>query len=543
MKSPLFRKSWPLLAVLVLSACGGGGSEKDDGGPPAAPPAPLDTVGTVFGKVLDSATAVPLVGATVKAAGKTAFTGTDGSYLLENLPLGRVAVVVTSTSHAEQTVIAELNANQGRQQLAVLPVAVGTTLSFDATLPQTLADTRSTARVTLPAGALVAANGSAPVGAVKAKMTRIDPGADAGAMPGDYRSTGGRLQSYGAVTVSFTDAGGQALNLAAGKTATLRIPVASGLMAPPATSPLFWFNSSTGLWVREGQAALVGSGAGAYYEGVVSHFSTWNADDEINTVQVTGRVVNENGSGVPGVTVASAGVNYVGFATAVTDVNGNFSLPMKAGATADVLAILNDVESVVQRVTSAAANVTLPNTLLLPSAAAYRLSLGAPVAVENLGIAPASCCRFFNVRVPFSTNGLRLPYPATGNRLDARWELRHRFEQDVATPEVVCRSVFGTVPGGEIFCKVDGVEGSPLQQALSTPYIQGDYGVARIDNGTGATSGSVEFFLSAHIGGFAASVTPRAVTYDIVLAVDVTDAATGRVITVRSEPRTVSIRF
>jgi hypothetical protein len=352
------------------------------------------------------------------------------------------------------------------------------------------------------------------------------------------------LQSYGAVTVTFTDAGGRALNLATGKTATLRIPVASGLTAPPATSPLFWFNNSTGLWVREGQAALVGSGAGAFYEGVVSHFSTWNADDEINTVQVTGRVVNENGTGVAGVTVFSAGVNYAGAATAVTDANGNFSLPMKAGATAEVVAVLNEVESVVQRVTSAAANVALPTTLLLPSAAAYRLSLGAPVAVENLGITPHPCCRFFNVRVPFSTNGLRLPYPSTGNRLDARWELRHRFEQDVATPEIVCRTVFGSsVPGGQIFCKVDGVEGEPLQGGGSTPYIQGDYGVARIDNGTGATTGTVEFFLSAHIGGFAANVTPRAVTYDIVLAVDVNDTTTGRVITVRSDPRTVTIRF
>ena len=244
-----------------------------------------------------------------------------------------------------------------------------------------------------------------------------------------------------------------------------------------------------------------------------------------------------------GVTVFSAGVNYAGAATAVTDANGNFSLPMKSSATADIGAVLNDVESVMQRVTSAAANVALPNTVLLPSAAAYRLSLGAPVAVENLGIAPHPCCRLFNVRVPFSTNGLRLPYPATGNRLDARWELRHRFEQDVATPEVVCRTVYGTVPGGEIFCKVDGVEGGPRQQGVGTPYIQGDYGVARIDNGTSATSGSVEFLLSAHIGGFAASVTPRAVTYDIVLAVDVSDTTTGRVITVRSEPRTVTIWF
>lgn len=528
--------------LAVLSACGGGGGGGGEAGTGTSalpvPTSPPDTTGSLFGRVLDSRTEAPLAGARVTAAGRSATTGPDGSYLLENLPLSRVLVTATAAGHAEQTTVAELNSSNGRQWLVVRPLAVDASLPFDATQPQTLADPASPARVTLPANALVRADGQAPSGAVTAALTRIDPGADPGAMPGDYRSTGGTLQSYGALDISFRDAAGQPLNLAAGRTATIRIPVASGLATLPATSPLYWFNASTGLWVREGQATLAGSGTGAYYEGTVSHFTTWNADDVINSVLLSGRVTNENGTGLAGVSVATLGADYAGIATTVTDASGNFSVAVKAGATARVLALLNEVESNVQTVGPRSANFALPSSLILTSSAGARLMLGTPLAVENLSIAPNACCRFFNVRVPFSTNGPRLIFPTIGNVVNARWELRHRFIQPVPTPEVVCTIFDAGVPG-DTRCWEDGVAITPF--TFAGPYMSVDYSTRRFDTGPGDTSGVMEFLFSAHIGNLPVATTPTAVEYTIVLAMDVRDASGGKAVTVRSEPRQITI--
>ena len=62
-------------------------------------------------------------------------------------------------------------------------------------------------------------------------------------------------------------------------------PCASRPAAPraptlPATFPLYHLNETTGRWTQEGTATLQTDPAtGAkYYEGTVSHFSTWNAD-------------------------------------------------------------------------------------------------------------------------------------------------------------------------------------------------------------------------------------------------------------------------
>lgn len=547
---------WIKLFTLVLAAsmasCGGGGGAAADN-PPADKPAAAvqDTVGTLYGKVLDNDSGAGLAGATVTAGGKTTTTGPDGSYLFENLALGRWVVVASAPGHAEQVAVAHLNGYQGRQQLVLRALAVGSVHSFDASLPQTLIDTASAARVTLPAAALVRADGSSPVGAVRAEITRIDPGVDPTDMPGDYATASGPLQSYGAVTVTFRDAAGLTLNLAAGKTATLRIPLASALASPPATSPLWYLDTRSGLWVREGEATRVGTGAGAYYEGVVSHFSTWNADDLLNTVLVTGRLTDENGLPLAGVTVIVVGVDYSGYATAVTDANGNFSVPMKSGATAQVVAVLNGVESATQRVTSTTSNVALGSALVLPSAAGSRVMLGAPRSVEDLSVTPNDCCRFFKVQIPFSTNGLQLlRLQGQGDYVQARWELRHVFEQARATPEIVCWTDFAAAPGGAYVCRSDGGAPTTYAAALTTPYIvpwnrvEGagtGFTATRIDAGTSATSGTLEYVISVHDGRFAANITPASVTFTAVLAVDLRDALTGRTVTVRSEARSITI--
>ncbi len=535
----------PVVLLTLLSACGGGGGGGGSGGGStslAVPSSPPDRSGTVFGRVLDSRTDAPLAGAVVTAGGRSTVSGRDGSFLIEGLPLGRVVVSVSATRHAEQSGVADLNATQGRQWVVVRPLPVDIVLPFDPAASQTLVDPASAARVVLPANALARADGGAPTGLVTASLTRIDAGADPGSMPGDYRSAGGFLQSYGALDVTFRDSAGQPLNLAAGRTATLRIPVATGTGTLPATVPLFWYDTVAGLWVREGSASLGGSGATAYYEGTVSHFTTWNADDVINSVTLRGRVTNELGTGLAGVTVATIGTDYAGIARAVTDSAGNFAVPLRSGSTARVLAVLNDIESSAQQVGPQTADFALASPLILTSAAGARLMLGTPRAIENLLIAPNPCCRFYNVRVPFTTNGPTLPLPSSGNIVAARWEIRHRFVQPTPTPEYTFTRLKpdGTfMPEGE--WSVDGVVGAPTEGLPLGPSMSVDYTARRVGPVVNDTSGEIEFLFSAHIGNLPAEVTPTAVEYTMVLVMDVRGTDGGPAVAVRSEPRSIVI--
>src|SRR5690606_9683015 len=112
-------------------------------------------------------------------------------------------------------------------------------------------------------------------------------------------------------TATFTDAAGEDLQLAAGQIATIRIPVAAARAGnTPASIPLFYFDQTAAIWREEGSASL--SDDASYYEGTVTHFSSWNADIIYQTVMVSGRVVDELGHPVVGASIYSQGQDYIG---------------------------------------------------------------------------------------------------------------------------------------------------------------------------------------------------------------------------------------
>jgi mono/diheme cytochrome c family protein len=139
--------------------------------------------------------------------------------------------------------------------------------------------------VRIPAGSLVDADGNPPPPGtmVDVAVGTVDVLAP-DSMPGDYsaRSQGGVLQTmetYGASSVTVT-AGGKSYNLRPGSTAGLRIPVSDvQLLSPgpiPPTIPRLTYDETTGIWEEEGTLTLDPSGQ--FYEALVPHFSTINAD-------------------------------------------------------------------------------------------------------------------------------------------------------------------------------------------------------------------------------------------------------------------------
>ena len=197
-----------------------------------------------------------------------------------------------------------------------VPVAEGGTIALN-----------GNATIELPANGISLANGQPYNGAVTLSAHWISPlhHAIGDIMPGDLRgvNTEGEtmaLVSYGMITAELTGDNDEPLQLANGEMATLRFPLPSeALASAPETIPLWYFDEDNGVWIEEGSATLQGN----EYVGQVSHFSFWNCDDPFPLIQLSGHVMDENNSQVPGADI-SITANGMGCGYAYTDDRGYF---------------------------------------------------------------------------------------------------------------------------------------------------------------------------------------------------------------------------
>jgi uncharacterized protein YfaP (DUF2135 family) len=319
-----------IVSVLaLLTACGGGGgtTPPSGGNPPAN-----STQGAITGKIVDAKTGLGIAGAKVTAGALSATTDAQGQYTLPGVAASsRVAVAAEAGNYAEGLSVAAVTQGQ-TQTLVTKLLPLGVTASFANATGGTVNVPNSPAQVVLPPNAF------STTGNVTIELTPINPAIDSAVMPGDFTTANGAqtIESFGALAVTPRDSAGNVIDLAAGQTATIRIPAVSkgGALSP--TIPLFYVSKVDGSWVREGTATLAGTAPNQYYEGVVSHFSVWNADQVIETVRFTGCVRDASGAAVSGVRVASDGVDYIGSSSALSDASGNFTVPMKRNATATI---------------------------------------------------------------------------------------------------------------------------------------------------------------------------------------------------------------
>ena len=329
-----------LMLAATLVACGSGGS--DEAVPPPPPPPPV--TGTVSGLVVSAATGQPLVGATAMVGALSATTGADGRFTLALVPPGAVVVAVSAADHTRNFANASVVVGQ-TASISTRLSRLGVRQTYSAAAGVTVAVAGTPAQVVLPPAGIVDRNGAAYSGNVTVEVSPIDPARDPANMPGDMTTrVGGELQSiesFGAMAVVLTDPAGNRLNLAAGQTSTIRIPLATRSAAPPATVPLFFFNESTGLWVQEGTATLLGTAPNQYYEGRVSHFTVWNADQVMQSVTVSGCVRDAANAPVAGAIVRSDGLDYSGTSSAVTNATGNFSIVIRRGSQASIFASID----------------------------------------------------------------------------------------------------------------------------------------------------------------------------------------------------------
>jgi hypothetical protein len=348
-----------LAAALAVAGCSSSSGTKSDAGAPnvncgGTSKACLTGVVTTAATA-DAATPAGIGGATVSLADGT-FLGTtndQGWYFVKNVPAGQsVPVCFESASHARRcrnlTAAGGQNvqvSNTGlldRNPLSgALDPAVGGTIPLDT----------ATSIFFPPNAACKQASGAAAAGPVSCSLTPL-VGADSamrGAAPGNFRGeqsggTTSQLVTGGMMEIVCQDGAGARVNVCTAKTARIRFPVDGATCANTALHPdsmkSWGYDEASGLWKEYGTfAKTCGAGtADSYYEGLVNHFSYWNADDPIQTTCATGRVLDLAGAPVLGALVRCDGdtnptTGYQGPSEAYSGADGTFCVPVRVAST------------------------------------------------------------------------------------------------------------------------------------------------------------------------------------------------------------------
>ena len=328
--------SWlaALASALALIACGGGETDT----------APNPAGASVSGLVVDMDSDLPIVDARISAGGHSTQSGNDGRFTLTGLAASeRLPVQVEAAAYGGNVAVVKLPAN-GNATLRVRLLKLGPTQNFYAEIGAMLFIPGSTAQAQVPAGSLIdAQTGAAVLGPVTASVTNVEPARDPGRMPGGYTTLQAgevrAIESFGAIKVDLRDAAGRRLQLAPGTDARIRIPLSTRSPNPPASVPLFHFDPASGRWTQEGEALLRTAANGErFYQGDVTHYSYWNADQVSDTVEVEGCVSKADGSPAAGVTVSGSGVDYSGRTSAVTNNEGRFVMSVRKSAVTSIWA-------------------------------------------------------------------------------------------------------------------------------------------------------------------------------------------------------------
>ena len=332
-----------ITAILITISC----QKSINDGPDNPGNKPIEYVtATITGRILDES-GQPVSAAAVKAGSAATTTDINGSFRITNVSLdknaGFIKVEKDGFFQGSRTII--VNAGVVNYiSLQLIKKTVAGTVSGS-----------SGGNITVPTGGSINFGGNSFVntgtnstytGTVSVSAFFINPAASNfnEIMPGTLRGintsnqeTG--LQSFGMMAVELTGAGGEKLQLASGKTATLTFPIPAALQASaPATIPLWSFNDTTGLWKEEGSATK----QGANYVGTVSHFSFWNCDYPYSGVDFKAIIKDQNGNPLYPVQVAmkitSDTVSSYGYG--YTDETGLVSGKIPSGKTFE-LKILN----------------------------------------------------------------------------------------------------------------------------------------------------------------------------------------------------------
>jgi hypothetical protein len=306
LKKTLFTLSLSLLLVslVVFIACNKSiNSSTATNSNPNNIPANITVTASLQGRVVDQ-NGAPVQGAAVSSGTAATTTDVNGLFSFRNISMssrfGYVQVVKPGYFTGSRSIITGPSSSNyvsiqlvPRTLTGTFPAPSGGKIALQA------GDTASFSA----ASVVTAATNAAYTGTVYVYAEYLDP-TDSNLykyMPGDLRGIGSNgyetgLQSFGMMDVEMQDASGNKLQLASGQTATLTFAIPQTLQASAtATIPLWYFNDTTGQWLQQGSAIREGNN----YVGQVGHFTFWNCDAPLGTVNFSVYLKDQHGNPLP----------------------------------------------------------------------------------------------------------------------------------------------------------------------------------------------------------------------------------------------------
>lgn len=296
-------------------------------------PEPLTA--NVQGNVLDE-TGQPAAGVTITVGTKTAITDARGYFRINNAALDKNAALVSAEKAGYFKAFRTFSAMDGTNQVVIKLIKRELAGTINATTGGDVTLANGTKVALQPNGVVVAATGADYTGSINVYAAYIDPTAPdiAEKVPGSFRADdkdGKRvlLSSYGMVSVELASAAGEKLQVKTGFPATLTTPIPVAVQASaPESLPLWYVSEQTGIWKEEGTATK----QGASYVGLVKHFTYWNCDIRVETINL--KATLKNASGEPlvhaSIIIKPATGNYASTAHGYTDSLGQINGPVPA---------------------------------------------------------------------------------------------------------------------------------------------------------------------------------------------------------------------
>ncbi len=470
----------------------------------AAAPQPVADDGIIEGLIVDTkqdlieGVQVSLINDQDLVGGdRDASSDAEGEISLDNMPTGVEFVLkLTKNGYADRFVRTTIPA--GASDAAVFAATMtereSAQMLNNAENGGNITGTDGTA-ITLPADALVDTSGNPVSGNVQVSLTPVDVSdADArDAFPGsfaaaDENGNNGLLLSFGVAEYHLTQ-GGERLQLAPGKQATLTVPVYIDQYSDgsPVTAgdhiPLWSLDETTGQWVQEGTGTVVAdsnSPTGLGFEMIVGHLSWYNCDDFRALYRLILHCEIAPGSGLAALeddetcTIIARTAGSGPYSSTFTNIRGDNSSPVLAAADVDyqLVAAARNGTITGQATVRGAIGETKNVTIVLDAGVGNGEAITLPYDKESIigAVDEPDLYRFTGQAGQFI--GVQAGQAPSGSSLRGELHLTTASGQTVDT--IISSGLFNSSRNGVLVAKLPA-DGEYLIEAEATSGAPGDY--------------------------------------------------------------------
>jgi hypothetical protein len=241
-----------------------------------------EVMANVSGQVFDE-NGIPLAGASVSIGNNVFTTASNGVFFFQNITTKEKATLITVQKPGYFKGYRTMSILKNKDNFTKIRVLQKNNAQSFTTNTDAVIVASGGAKVEITKNSIMNASSGAAyngvvqifaktIDALDANIAELTPGALRGI---NAMGEENALATYGMIAVEMYDASGNALQIATGKSAKIRMPIALNQLAIAPTEIALWhFDEGKAMWVEDGKAIKTGS----EYIGTVSHFSYWNCD-------------------------------------------------------------------------------------------------------------------------------------------------------------------------------------------------------------------------------------------------------------------------